>query len=165
MHDMKQSIAQRLNAQPEALTHLLFNLSEEQIRSRPLPEKWSIYENLVHLARYHEIFLQRIEAIQTMATPVFPAYKAEDDPGFYTWQQKTYAQLMQDFNTDRTQLNALLNSFNETQLSFTGKHSVYGLTMNIEGWTEFFLLHEAHHFLTILKLSALVNKERIFGLA
>ncbi len=39
----------------------------------------------------------------------------------------------------------------EEQLMRIGLHPVYG-PMTIEGWTEFFLLHEAHHFFTILRL-------------
>jgi len=162
---MKQSIEQRLIAQPDALTHLLFGLTEEQVVSRPLPDKWSIYENLVHLARYHEIFGQRVTLILEGNTPVFPAYRADDDEGFYAWQKKSYYEVMNDFEKDRKDLNTFILSLNNEQLKLTGKHAAYGLTMNIEGWTEFFLLHEAHHFLTILKLTARLGNERIFGLS
>jgi len=161
---MKHSITQRLQAQPEALTHLLFGLTNEQVISRLLPDKWSIYENLVHLARYHEIFRQRITLILEGTMPVFQAYKADDDEGFYAWQKKSYQEVRNDFEQDRKDLNAFLLSLDSEQLKLTGRHAVYGLTMNIEGWTEFFLLHEAHHFLTILKLTAKLGNERIFGL-
>lgn len=160
---MKNSLLQRMKDQPDSLTLLLHNLTEEQIRSRPIPDKWSIYENLVHLGRYHEIFKARIEQIvQAMDTPMFQQYKAENDKGFYDWQQKSYAKLMNDFRDDRLQINNYLALLSNEQLLKTGRHPVYGL-INIEGWTELFLLHEAHHFWTIVKIAPQVNNSRVLG--
>jgi hypothetical protein len=80
---MKNSLVQRMIDQPDSLTILLHNLTEQQIRSRAIPDKWSIYENLVHLARYHEVFKGRMEQIQHEDSPMFQQYKAENDQGFY----------------------------------------------------------------------------------
>lgn len=45
-----------------------------------------------------------------------------------------------------------------------GLHPVYG-PMTLEGWTEFFLLHEAHHLFTILRLGgSLRTGEQPMGL-
>lgn len=160
---MKNSLIQRLTNQPDSLALLLHGLSEDEIRSRPHPEKWSIYENIVHLARYHEVFRDRMIQIVNDATPMFASYKAENDPGFYEWQQKSFTELMNDFREDRHGLNNYLTALPRELLLKTGRHPVYGL-INMEGWTELFLLHEAHHFFTIAKLAPLVNNSRILGL-
>jgi hypothetical protein len=159
---MKNSLMQRMIDQPDSLSILLHDLSEEQIRSRPIPEKWSIFENLVHLARYHEVFRDRMEQIQGEDSPTFQQYKAEDDHGFYDWQQRSFIELTNDFRENRHKLNNYLGSLSTEQLHKTGRHPVYGL-INVEGWTELFLLHEAHHFWTIAKLAPQVNNSRIFG--
>src|SRR3954464_15864921 len=159
---MKNSLVQRMIDQPDALTLLLHDLAEQQIRSRPIPDKWSIYENLVHLARYHEIFKDRMEQIDRNASPIFQQYKAENDKGFYDWQQRSFIELMNDFRKDRHELNNYFASLSLEQIHKTGRHPIYGL-INVEGWTELFLLHEAHHFWTIAKLSPQVNNSRIFG--
>ena len=161
---MKTSLQLRMQHQPDSLTLLLYGLTEEQIRSRPIPDKWSIYENIVHLARYHEVFKDRmLQIVQSTNTPMFQRYKAEDDKGFYDWQQKCFIELMNDFREDRNNLNNYLASLSKDDLQKTGSHPVYGL-INVEGWTELFLLHEAHHFFTIVKLAPQVNSARVFGL-
>jgi hypothetical protein len=161
---MKTSLQLRMQHQPDSLTLLLYNLNEDQIRSRPIPYKWSIYENIVHLARYHEVFKDRIrQIIEATETPMFQRYKAEDDKGFYDWQRKSFIELMNDFSEDRRSLNNYLGSLSKEELQKTGRHPLYGL-MNVEGWTELFLLHEAHHFFTIVKLAPQANPERVLGL-
>jgi hypothetical protein len=153
---MKQSLLARLTSQPDALTHLLSGLSAEQITRRPLPDKWSIRENVAHLGRYQEIFLSRIQQIIGGDTPVFPRYVAEEDPGFPEWLDLSWADLTERFLGERAALNAFLSILHEEQLVQTGSHPLFGY-MGIEGWTEFFLLHEAHHFFTILKLGGLLR--------
>ena len=160
---MKSSLHLRLQEQPDSLTLLLHGLTEEQIRSRPIPDKWSIYENVVHLGRYHEIFKERMKQVQREESPTFQQYKAENDQGFYDWMQKPFDEMMNDFREERHQLNNYLASLSIQQLHKTGRHPVYGL-INVEGWTELFLLHEAHHFWTIAKLAPQINNSRIFGL-
>jgi hypothetical protein len=104
-----------------------------------------------------------MEQIQQEDTPAFQQYKAENDQGFYDWMQRSFIELMSDFREDRYALNNYLASLSTEQLGKAGRHPVYGL-INVEGWTEFFLLHEAHHYWTIAKLAPMVNKERVFGL-
>ena len=160
---MKDTLLQRLQCQPSALDSLLFGLTEEEVKSHPIPDKWSVFENLAHLARYHEVFKERAELITSGTNPVFQRYKADDDSRFFEWQKRPYKQLMNDFHTGRTALNAYMASFSEDQLKNTSRHPFFGL-MNMEGWTEFFLLHEAHHFFTLVRLTALLQPDRVMGL-
>src|SRR5579859_4346294 len=57
----------------------------EALRERPASGKWSAHEQLAHLARYHQIFLQRIERILSEQAPEFPRYRAEDDSEWPAW--------------------------------------------------------------------------------
>ncbi len=159
---MRNTLLQRLQHQPAALDSLLFDLTEEEVKSHPIPDKWSVFENLAHLARYHEVFNERVGQVAAGGNPLFTRYKADDDPGFFEWQKKSYKQLMQDFYADRNILNAHLASLTDEQLKNTGRHPFFGL-MNIEGWTELFLLHEAHHFFTLVRLGALLQPDRVMG--
>jgi len=159
---MKTALLQRLQYQPASLDISIQGLTEEQIKSKPLADKWSIFENLAHLARYHEIFKERSALITAGGTPLFQPYKADNDPGFFEWQNKPFTQLMHDFYTDRDILNACLGSFTAEQLQGAARHPVYGL-LSMEGWTELFLLHEAHHFFTIIKLAALIDPNNVIG--
>lgn len=153
---MTPRLLTRLQAQPGALDSLLSGLTEGQIRQRPQPDKWSIFENLAHLARYQEIFRERVERLLVEETPTFPRYAADEDAGFAAWCGKSLDQLFADGQTDRDRLNAWLAQLSPNQLPRAARHPAYGL-LSVEGWTEFFLLHEAHHHFTIFKLGAAVQ--------
>ncbi len=148
---VKSSLLARLQAQPEALGPLLFGLTEAQIQARPQPGNWSIFENLAHLARYEAVFRERIQRMLGEENPTFPRYVADEDPGFAAWCAKSFQRLSQETRTQRADLNQFLAALSPAELARTAQHPVYG-PMTVEGWTEFFLLHEAHHLLTILKL-------------
>ncbi|MFD2574162.1 DinB family protein [Spirosoma soli] len=161
---MKQSLLNRLAGQPDALTHLLYGLSEEQIYQRLSNDKWSIFENLAHLGRYQEVFLDRMQHINADEAPTFSRYVADDDPGFPDWTRLSFEELTERMRGERAALNAFISIMHEEQLMRIGLHPVYG-PMTLLGWTEFFLLHEAHHFLTILKLGgSLRTADRPMGL-
>lgn len=160
---MKQSLLNRLTNQPDALDHLLFSLTEAQIRQRPASGKWSIFENMAHLGRYQEIFLERLQQIISGDTPSFSRYVADTDPGFADWVELSLQELAKRLRGERLTLNAFLSILREEQLTHIGLHPAYG-AMTLEGWTEFFLLHEAHHFFTILQLGgALRTSEQPMG--
>ncbi|MEX6691323.1 DinB family protein [Danxiaibacter flavus] len=160
---MKDHLTQRLHTQPDTLATLMYSLTEDEIRSHPIADKWSIYENLVHLGRYNELFLGRMRQIEAGGTPLFGQYKAEDDPLFYEWQKKSFYDMLTDLYKTRYEVTAYLSSLSGNALLATGKHFLYG-TMTVEGWTEVFLLHEAHHFFTIFKLGIQLRPDRILGL-
>src|SRR6201993_1513189 len=67
------------------LSEALRGVPVEKILERPPSGKWSACENLAHLGRYHEIFLERLERILTERNPAFERYRAEDDPGWEAW--------------------------------------------------------------------------------
>jgi uncharacterized damage-inducible protein DinB len=153
---MKQSLLTRLASQPDALDHLLLGLTEEQIRQRPQSGKWSIFENLAHLGRYQETFTDRIQQINEQEVPSFSRYVADDDPGFSGWTQLSFGELIERMRGERATLNAFLSILREENLTRIGLHSAYG-PMTLEGWTEFFLLHEAHHFFAILQVGGAIR--------
>ena len=149
---METSLQHRMQHQSAALEHLLYGLDEAGLAQRPDKDKWSILENLAHLGRYHELFKERMQRILNEEHPHFTRYVADTDEGFINWCKYEPATLLQRFHETRKDVNDFLFSLSNTQLKRTGHHPVFGL-MSINGWTEFFLLHEAHHYFTILKLT------------
>ena len=148
---MEQSLQLRLQNQPEALKHLISGLTDEMATQRPLPGKWSVAENIAHLGRYHEIFLGRLQKIISEDDPLFERYVADNDPGFSEWCQPNFNSLLQKFYSSRKVLNDFLFGLPDAELKRTGRHPLFG-QWTVNGWSEFFLLHENHHFFTILKL-------------
>jgi len=129
----------------------LNGVSAETLNAKPIPGKWSAHEQLAHLARYHQIFLQRIDRILTEDMPEFPRYRAEDDPDWPAWTSLATPQLLVRISSMRAKLMARLQSLNKEDFDRTGVHRKFG-EMSLSLWLEFFLVHEAHHLYAVLQL-------------
>jgi hypothetical protein len=129
----------------------LSGVSVDTLSTSVVPGKWSAHEQLAHLARYHQIFLQRIDRILAEQAPEFPRYRAEDDPEWPAWSGLRTSQLLVRISSMRTKLMARLRSLSEEDFERTGIHSKFG-AMSLALWLEFFLVHEAHHLYVMLQL-------------
>jgi len=52
---------------------------------RPASGEWAARENLAHLARYHEVFINRIRGILTEDAPHLGRYRAEEDAAHHLY--------------------------------------------------------------------------------
>jgi len=150
---LPSSITTRLEYQHKSLLDLIEGLSDEQARRQIITGKWSIFENIVHLATYQHNFIQRIKKMLNEENPSFLRYIAETDPLFHDNCTKTTHEIIQDLISTRREMTSAILSFKDHDLQHSGQHPVYG-KMNITQWLNFFLLHEAHHLFTIFKLAA-----------
>jgi len=58
---MPSSISTRLQYQHKSLLDIIDGLTDEQIRRQIITGKWSIFENITHLATYQHTFISRIK--------------------------------------------------------------------------------------------------------
>ncbi|SRR5579871_2299571 len=133
------------------LAAALNGVPAEALSEKPASGKWSAHEQLAHLARYHQIFIQRIERILAEQAPEFSRYRAEEDPEWKTWTSMTTQQVLVRLSSMRIKLMAQLHSLSEEDFARTGIHPKFG-EMNLSLWLEFFLVHEAHHLYVVLQL-------------
>ncbi len=148
---LSASIGTRLRHQHETIRELIGNLPAATLKSRIQPDKWSAFENIAHLAAYQPVFGIRLEVIARDSSPVFERYIAENDPFFPAYLEMTLPQLLDGIDRRRALIFSQLEDGGEALLLRTGLHSRYGL-LTVKEWTEFFLLHEAHHLFTIFSL-------------
>lgn len=121
------------------------------VLARPLiAGKWTALENLAHLARYHEVFLQRLDQILSGNSPVLPRYRAEEDPEWPRWQAFAADDVMARLGSLRAQLVGRLRSLKENDFLKTATHPKFG-EMTLSLWLEFFLVHEGHHLYAVLQ--------------
>ena len=146
------SILTRLQHQYEALSELTGGLTEQQLKQRTNPDKWSAFENIAHLAAYQPMFLGRLEKIAAEDAPSFERYVAEKDPLFPTYLDRSSDTLIHLITARAGEITAHLTVLNDTDLLRTGLHPKYG-KLTVPQWTQFYLLHEAHHLFTIFMLT------------
>jgi len=156
---LSNSLLYRLQYQHETIYELVKGLTAEELKQRINPDKWSAFENIVHLVAYNPTFLKRINTILAEETPVFDPYVADNDPHFRSCREKPFEVLMQDLQNERAMLFNTITGLNSTQLERKALHKKYG-EMSLLKWTEFFLLHEAHHLFTIFMLSSQLRKSQ-----
>jgi hypothetical protein len=156
MH-LSDSQLYRLRYQHLTIKEVVQGLSETQLRQSVNPGKWSVHENIAHLAAYQPAFIVRLRRISNEPEPAFDRYVADNDPAFAEAVKEPLEVLLAHTETDRnTILNELL-ALDEQGLMRTAVHARYG-KLNVIQWTEFFLLHEAHHLFTIFMLTADLRK-------
>lgn len=153
MTSLNSSRLQRCETQlQDFLNEALRGVPPESLSRRPIPEKWSARENLAHLARYHEVFLERIEGILAKEKPVFGRYRAEEDPEWAKWSDMPAPQVLAELASLRAKLIVKLRSLTEEDFQRIGVHPKFG-EMSLALWLEFFLVHEGHHLLSVLQLA------------
>jgi uncharacterized damage-inducible protein DinB len=146
------SLYQRLQTQYKALIPIIDHVSDEKLLTNPAPGKWSIHDQIAHLARYQVIFIGRMQQILDTPGVQFGAYKGDEDSEFPAYQLTSLNDLLRGYDVNRAKILALLNGLSDEELALTGVHSRYG-TLNITQWAEFFVLHEAHHLFSIFQLA------------
>lgn len=164
MKELSISTLNRIANQYETVFKFLAETGPEKILHKPVSGKWSIHENLAHLARYQEVFLDRLLAILKGDSPAFERYSADQDPEFPTWTSLTTDELISKFKITRRKMFNFLIELKNEEVEKKGRHPRFG-EMNIAWWTEFFLLHESHHLFTIYALlcESIVKQEHARG--
>ena len=133
------SITTRLEYQHKSLLDIIEGLSDEEIRRPVITGKWSIFENIVHLATYQRAFLERMRKILDEENPQFDRYTAETDPLFHDNCSRSTREVMQDLITTRRELIDKIFSLKQEQMERKGGHPLYG-NMSIVQWLNFFVL-------------------------
>jgi hypothetical protein len=148
-----ESLRERLRTQHQTIEIILSSLDKAHLVVRPQPGKWNILENLAHLGRYQLVFIDRItQILHSVEEPLFERYVAEEDPEFENWRSLPVEALISQIESDRKYIFALITNLTEAAQSRIGIHKKFGRLMVLQ-WTEFFLLHEAHHIFTIFQLA------------
>jgi len=145
------SVTDRLKYQHESISELIEDFSEAELKERIIPEKWSVFENITHLAAYQPTFIYRLGLMLDGQKPKFERYVADNDPVFHEYLQKSLKELLEDISLKRMTITGRYLNLDDEQLMQTGYHPKFGHT-TVKKWAEFFLLHEAHHLYTILFL-------------
>ena len=148
---LSTSASSRLQSQHTTTRELIAGLDEHDLKREVQPGKWSAFDNIAHLTCYQPMFLLRLERIQTEDSPVFERYVADNDPLFPGYRDLPLGELLSDMDARRAVIYSKLQGMGEDGLRRTAYHPRYGM-LDVRQWTEFFLLHEAHHLYTIFML-------------
>jgi hypothetical protein len=148
---LSSSIASRLQHQHHSIREVIGDLPDSALRRTIVQGKWSAHANIAHLAAYQPVFIDRLQRIARESNPAFGRYVAEEDPLFPDYLERPMSSLLEQIEADRSSIIAYLQEGGESLLAKTGTHPRFGV-LTTSDWTEFFLLHEAHHLYTLYAL-------------
>jgi hemerythrin superfamily protein len=134
---LSASIIARLQYQHHTIAELSDKFTEEQLKLHIVPDKWSAFENIVHLTAYQPTFTQRIELMLHEENPSFQRYVAENDDRFHEYLKLSLSVLLSHTNHDRSLIFDRLHSLSGVQLNRKGTHPKYGL-LKVFQWADFF---------------------------
>jgi hypothetical protein len=143
------AILARLRAQLSSLPALLEGIPRRAYDT-PVGGKWSVTDNVAHLARYHEVTIERVRLILSLEQPAIDAYRAENDPEWAAWRGVSFEEAVLRLHAARDTLVGMLAGLTPAQWTRVGRHPRYG-AISLRGWMEFFLVHEGHHLYVITK--------------
>lgn len=141
----------RVKTQLDSLAGILAGATDADFHRRPADGKWSAHEQLAHLGRYHEIFLERLSRILSENRPVLGRYRAEEDPGALAWFSLPTAEVLVRMRELRAELIRRVSALAPEEWRRIGVHPAFG-ELRLSLWLEFFLIHEGHHLYAIFRL-------------
>jgi hypothetical protein len=146
---LSEATLARLGTQLEVLPLILAGASPAGLAFRPPSGKWSAHQNLAHLARHHELFLQRLNRVLEEDRPLLGRYQAEEDPDWPRWSALGTDEVLARLRQFRAEIIGRLRQLSPAQLGRVGLHPLFG-ELTIPRFVEFFLLHEAHHLYLVM---------------
>jgi uncharacterized damage-inducible protein DinB len=154
---IRQTTLVRLETQLDALETILAGATPETLMKRPPSGGWSAHEHLAHLARHHDIFLDRLRRVAAENTPRFARYRAEDDAAWPGWAALPTGEAIARLKDLRARIIAHVTALSEATARRAGIHPLFG-EQTVSEMLEFFLAHEGHHFYQLmLRLAAARN--------
>jgi hypothetical protein len=144
------AILRRLECQLDGLELVTGAAAEAALDRRAASGAWSARENLAHLARHHEVMLERLRRIREKDGSALAAYRAENDPEWGGWASRRLPEILERLHALRAELLATVRDLGEAGWRRQGSHSRLG-TLSVAEWLEFFLDHEAHHLYVAMK--------------
>ncbi len=145
-------IAQRLETQLQSLQQILSAINIKRTELREEPNRWNIHELVAHLVAYQQMYSDRVVQTLEEEVPFFLKYDADSDSDYAYYKTSDLEHLLSQLISDRQKLTKLIGALTDEQLNRIAMHKKFG-SHNIIQWTEFFLLHEAHHIYRIFQLA------------
>ena len=146
---LSEATLTRLRTELDLIPQLLAGASTASITARSPSGQWSAHENLAHLARHHQVFLERMHRILNESEPELDQYRAESDASWPEWSSLSTGEVLGRLHSLRQEITASVVGLTDVELGRAGIHPLFG-KMSLARWLEFFLLHEAHHLYIIM---------------
>ena len=157
------STDQLLNAYikgPERIDQIRKNLTVEDLKAKPLPNKWSILEILIHVADAELVGACRFRLVLSDFPGNLPFYSQDEFATKLKYNNQSEATLAENlllFKSIRQTTYGILQQCNESDWRKSGIHPERG-PMSLRALLELYADHSERHIEQILTLRKLLGK-------
>ena len=137
-------ILSRLQETPKLLVALLRGMSDEALRRKPAPEKWSMLEIACHLRDVEEFFVERYGKIANHDRPQLRMINQDELAAKLRYNQDDLALVLKEFQGLRAESVAILGALAAQSWQRVGVHSKRG-DVSIAWTAEHQVEHDANH--------------------
>lgn len=111
---------------PEVLRAAVEGMSEDQLRARPVPGRWSTLEVVCHVADMEIVYAERIRRILAEDTPLLQDADPDRFAAGLHYHERSLERELELVRAIREQTAVLLEAIPREAWSRTGNHSVVG---------------------------------------
>jgi hypothetical protein len=147
----RSGIFEKLRETPKLLAGLLRGASDDVLRRKPAPEKWSMLELACHLRDVEEFFVERYAKIASQERPQLRAIKQDGLAATLRYNEENPAGVLKEFQQHRADSLALLGALAPQSWQRVGIHPTRG-EITIAATAEGAVTHDANHLRQIEEL-------------
>ncbi len=144
-------ILAKLQETPKTLTSLLQGVSEEVLRRKPAPEKWSMLEIACHLRDVEQLFVERYAKMANHDRPALRMMNQDELAVALKYNGDDPAAAIREFRALRAETIALLSALASQSWQRIGLHPKRG-EFTIAGQVDVHVNHDANHLNQIRSL-------------
>lgn len=143
---------ERLSGAIARIEAIVTNLSDEKL-SFPLDDKWSVKQNIGHLAEVDEIALKRIDEMIAGISPMSPAVIQPGKP----YNQQQVSDVIKYFAANRKRNIQRYESLSQGELQRSSEHPRLKVRMTPVDLAWFDAEHDDHHMVRIHEIISTIN--------
>lgn len=148
----RQEIISVIRNAPSFLEDLVEEIPEDLLKVRRRPGKWSIHENVCHLAEVHTMMIERFKVFKTEYNPVINPYIPGSDAASDDYLLEIdYDTSLANFRKDRKAMMNVIRSFTTDDWTNEGRHPEYK-KFNAEIFLRHIMMHDQLHMYRIEEL-------------
>lgn len=114
-----------LERTPVFLTALLDQIPKERFKQRRVRRKWSIHEQVCHLAEAQEILITRFKQFKNEQVPLIKSYDPPADRAADHYLRLSMEKELERFKLLRKKMIQMLRNFDLSYWDLKGRHEVF----------------------------------------
>ena len=145
-------------AGPAQLRRVVADLNSQQLKARPITDKWSILEVVCHLVDSEQAWCHRMKRVIVEERPLLIGYDESRFTASLGYNEHDLTAELALLEGMRLQMAQILRTLPEALWARTGVHSEQGL-ITLEEMLQAEVEHIPHH------ISTIIEKRRVMGLS